>query len=329
MKKPAFCFYAVIFSVRLFALGGQESPSSPENNNGIVTIENFNHTATYSKVPERIIPLSAGEAEIFAALGLEDKIIEMSLGHNTLKDIIPEYADKLKNIKQVKEVSLEYLLALNPDFIFTPSYPFNVPAIGKYEDYEGNNIKLYVSEGTYVKNCTLENTYNDIINIGKIFKIEARAKALAEKLKSRTQAVIEKVKGTKPVRCFVFDSNSNDKYYSAGGTGLENHIITLCGGKNIFDDVERQFCAVSMEDIIARNPDVIIINQYEIAESGTHYQNDGQRKIDFLKSKKELSEVSAIKNNRFIIVPLIQVFPGLQNLDALETIAKGLHPDKF
>ena len=51
--------------------------------------------------------------------------------------------------------------------------------------------------------------------------------------------------------------------------------------------------------------------------------------MDFLKSKKELSGISAIKNNKFIIVPLIQLFPGLQNLNALETIAKGLHPELF
>jgi len=328
MKKICLSVLLFIFAVNIFAMGGQEDTSS-KSGSSLVKIENFNHTTEYSKVPERIISLSAGEAEMLAALGLEDKIIAVGLGHNTINDIMPEYRDKIKNKPMLKEVSLEYLLSLAPDFIVTTSYPFNLPAMGNYEDYVNNNVKLYVTEGTYVKNCTLQNTYNDIMNIGKIFKIEKRASALIEKMKQREKAVTEKLKNVKPVRCFVFDSNANDKYFSAGGTGLYNSLLKLAGGKNIFDDLDKQWGSVVIEEIIARNPDVILIDAYEISESGTHTKDDGQVKMDFLKSKKELSGISAIKNNKFIIVPLIQLFPGLQNLNALETIAKGLHPELF
>ena len=58
------------------------------------------------------------------------------------------------------------------------SYYFNLPSFGKYEDYTKNNINIYITEGTYVKNCTLVNTYNDIANLGKIFRVEKKAQSI-------------------------------------------------------------------------------------------------------------------------------------------------------
>jgi len=53
-----------------------------------------------------------------------------------------------------------------------------------------------------------------------------------------------------------------------------------------------------------------------------------KKAIDFLKSKKELSEVPAIKNNRFFAIPFTKVNTGLENLDYLEDLARFLHPEK-
>ena len=52
------------------------------------------------------------------------------------------------------------------------------PIFGTADDYKGNNINLYVPEGSYVKNGTIDNTYNDIRNLGKIFGKEDKAEEI-------------------------------------------------------------------------------------------------------------------------------------------------------
>jgi len=315
----------------MFAGGGKESESKKQEkaNQTAIVIDNFNHITEYTKIPERVLPLSLGEAEMLAALGLTDKIIAAGMGHDTLESILPEYRNLIQSKPIMKEISLEYILSLNPDFIFTTAFRFFLDGFGTYDDYKKNNVHIYVTEGSYTENCSLENTYNDILNIGAIFKVEQRAQSFVEKLKQREKTVAEKIKKVKPIKCCVFDSNEGNTLFTAGGTGLEHDIITRAGGTNIFASINQHFAPGSIEQIIKENPDVFIIHEYEIAESGTHYLNDGQQKINYLKNKKELAGVSAIKNNRFIVIPLCSVFPGVQNLNALETIAKGLHPESF
>ena len=52
------------------------------------------------------------------------------------------------------------------------------PIFGTADDDKGNNIHLYVPEGSYVKNGTIDNTYNDIRNLGKIFGKEDKAEEI-------------------------------------------------------------------------------------------------------------------------------------------------------
>ena len=333
MKKTVLAVLAFVSAVNLFAAGGKDTAKSDQKNGaGKIVIENFNHTTEYVKTPERIIALSMEQAEVLAALGLADKIIMLSEGNHSIKDVLPEYRDMLKNVPTInfENVNLEYFLSQAPDLMFISSYFFNLKQFGSFEDYKQNHIGIYVSEGSYVKSSTLENTYNDIMNLGKIFRVEKKAAALVEKLRVREKAIAEKIKNVKPVRCFVFDANNNEKYFTAGGGGLYNSLLKCAGGENIFGSVEKQFFSASLEQIIAENPEVIIVSAWGKDDSKDDpKKTDGQQKIDFLKSKKEFSEIPAVKNNRFIIVPLISAFAGVQNVDAIETIAQGLHPELF
>ncbi len=333
MKNKLFIIVMICFSAYIFAAGSQEQASSSETDSAVVKIENFNHTSEYTKAPERVVAVKLAEAELLAALDLEDKMVGFDTGHCIFEDLLPENQKKLKNVpiinSEINSISIETIISLEPDFLFTSAYRFNLASYGKYEDYNNNNINVYVTEGTYVPNATIENTYNDIRNLGKIFQLEEKADELVKSLQKREQAVIKKLEGVKPVKCFIFAGDNKDMIFTAGGPALQSSIVTAAGGENIFSNAKKQFLPVSIEEIIAANPDVIMINVFTVSEGGQNYENDGQRKIEILKSKKELSEISAIKNNNFILVPLISLFPGVQNVDALENIAKGLHPEVF
>lgn len=295
-----------------------------------VTIENYNRTVEFTEKPERVVVLTLNSAEIVAALGEADSIVAIARNCNTVEDILPEYYDDLKDCDFPDEVNngiptLESILSLDPDLVICNSYYFNAPQIfGTLEDYEENGIQFYITEGSYVTNCTIENTYNDIRNISAIFGKEDEAEALIDSMEERLETVATTVDGQESLRVMSFDSMNEDEFTVAGGVGLAQYLIEAAGGTNIFSDTDSQFLSVSIEEIIARDPEVIVIHAYTYLGD-----EDAQGKIDYLYNTAELSEVTAIKNNNIIVVPLFQVNPSIQNVDYVESLAAAMYPELF
>ena len=287
-----------------------------------LTLKSGNAEIVIEKMPEKAVVFGYENAEFMAALGLADKIAYFYGGHQTIDAVLPQYRDQLKDIKNLENdasiaPSLEHLLNYEPDVIILPSYMFFLEGFGTKEDYAQHNIPLYVLEGTYAPHCTIENTYNDIINVGKIFHKEAEAVQLVEQMKTRIAAVAEKMKDKKEVNVLAFDCELNGKLVTWGSTGLAHNLLTLAKGKNIFADIEKQFPHVSWEELVNSNPDLIIIDAYE-------NDNGGQAKVDMLKSNPLTAELDAVKNDRFLIIPLFSIFPGLQNVNAVENISDAI-----
>lgn len=335
MKKRGIFLALVLVFVSMIGCGAsseksQNRPTEPSKTEGYsVTIDNFNKSTTFEKAPDSVIVLSYNSAEILSALGVADKIIALQEGHNTVMDVLEEYRAALEDVPKPEEIdikggvpTLENMLALHPDLIVTNSYYFNVPTFGKVEDYEQNHTKLYITEGSYVENATVDNTYNDIVHLGRIFDVEDKAVALVDEMKAKIEGTNKKVRDLEPVRAMIFDSERNNTPFVAGGSGSPQNILQLAGGENIFADIEMQYSGTTWEEIIDRDPDAIVIIKYAEAD-------DAEKKIDKMKAMPELANVSAVKNDRFIIVPLNAVFPGIQNVNAVEIIAEGLHPEVF
>lgn len=113
-------------------------------------------------------------------------------------------------------------------------------------------------------------------------------------MKEKIDKVGETVSGQSPLSVMSFDSFDEDGFTVSGGTGLVQNLIELAGGKNAFEDSDKQFA-----------------------------------KVDKLMNTPELAEVSAVKNNNIVIVPLFQVNPSLQNANYVETVASAMYPELF
>lgn len=201
------------------------------------------------------------------------------------------------------------------------SYSFYARSVGTPEDFDAAGVKIYATEGTYYKDATFENIYNDILNIGKIFRVEERAEELVAQLRERAEAVEEKVGGLEPVSVFYFDSDTGGgvDMSTIGNTGLQSLMVQMAGGENIFGDVEGQFITVSWEDVVDLNPDYIIVCDY-------YGEGYAEEKIEGLKTNPATMEMDAVKYDRFIIVPGLAMFPSLECMDAVELMTEGLHP---
>ena len=331
MKKVLSLVLSLAVMVSITGCGSGDKSVSGENVDSkykAVTIENYNLSTEYTEKPDSVICLTLNSAEMLAALGEADSIIGVAQNFNSVEDVLPAHQDALANISYPEELNngvptLENVIALNPDLMATNSYYFNVPTFGKAEDYKTNGINLYVTEGTYETEISMQNTYNDIINLGKIFGKEEDAIILTDKMKDLVTKTNKKVADSEPVRVMSLDSKVKELYAVAAGDGLVEDMITLAGGKNVISDVKGQFSQIALEEIITRDPEVIIIHEYSTIE------NDAQNKIDLLKNTPELAEVSAIKNNNFLVVSLFSINPSIQNANVVEEMAKKFHPEAF
>ena len=218
------------------------------------------------------------------------------------RDVLPEYQETVAAMPFITEglnsgtPNLETVLDQDPDFVLGTYYNFFPVNCGAPEDYEAAGANVYAQEGTYVAGATLENTYNDILNLGQIFHVEERAQELVAEMRAQADEITTKLAETEPVSTFVYDSGEGTML-SIGGVGLENELLTLAGGANIFADQESRYFDASIENIIEANPSAIIVYDYSISA-------DSEQKIEYLKSLSELSEVDAIKNDKIIVLPI-------------------------
>lgn len=293
----------------------KEASEDSEKDGGEVVIENFGVTTVYDKAPERLVPLSYDAAQTLVALGLEDKIVGVATAEGSYTDCLPEYQDKLSKLDVIVDgtPNFETLLSKNPDFVYATIYTFGKYGVAPVEDFQKENIKFYCINGTYSEKPSINDIYKDIEDLGKIFRKEDEAKKLIESLKEREKALKDKVVAT-PLKVMAFDGG--EKTAMTCGQGIENEIIKLAGGNNIFSDLENAFEEVSWEEVTKRNPDIILIHSYDQGvTSGTV-----DEKINILKNNPALKNVTAIKDGNFVVVKLMEVFPGLQVFDAAERL---------
>ncbi len=316
IKKISLFMLSACISVALFGCSGKDkAKNNSETASKQVVIENFGVKTEYDKAPEKVVPLSYDAAQTLVALGLEDKIVGVATAEGSYKDCLPEYQDKLSKLKVIVEgtPNFETLLSKSPDFVYATVYTFGKHGVAPVEDFQKENIKFYCINGTFSKKPAIKDIYKDIEDLGKIFRKESQAEKLIDSLKQREKALKDKTKAT-PIKVMAYDGG--EKMAMTSGQGIENEIISLAGGNNIFSDLKNSFEEVSWEDVAKRNPDIILVHSYDQGDtSGTV-----EEKINSLKKNPALKNVTAIKNNNFVVVKLVEVFPGLQVFDAADRL---------
>lgn len=281
-----------------------------------MTFDNYGREVTITKKPQKVLTLGPNCTELFAALGLGDYVVGRSLINHS-RGPLPEYADVVDNIPELNYSSAtrEAILTSGADFIYALDWEISDEGCN-IEEVESYGMNVYVNSAT-----TLEEQYQEILDIGKIFGVEETAEAFVEDQKTRIAAVQEKVKDQEPVKVLVYDSG-NDGVFTCSGTNFESLLVGFAGGDNIFKDLnEKQWVTVSYEEVLARNPDVILIHDYDSPSV--------EEKIQEIKSNPTLSQLDCVKNERFATITLESVLAGDRMAYAVESMASEFYPELF
>ncbi|MDA0769781.1 MAG: ABC transporter substrate-binding protein [Chloroflexi bacterium] len=287
-----------------------------------VTIENCGITFTYEAPPERAVTMNQHVTELMLALELQDHMV----GTAYIDDfILPEFQDAYESIEVLAEEypSREVLLNAEPDFIYGGfSSSFDDLNAGSQEGLMTLGIDSYLTHAVCDEGPdTMEDVYADIMNMGAIFGVPERAAALVTSIKGDLQAIRSSIGVVgEPVRAFLYDSG-DDAPYTPVCCGLVTPLIEEAGGTNVFDDVEGRWSTVSWEEVIDRDPEVIILTDA--------VWSTAEEKIELLNNSPVLSQIAAVQNERFVILKFSSLVPGIRNQTAIRLIAEGLYPEKF
>ena len=316
MKKIISLLIALCLALSLYAAFAEEAYEP-------VTIENGDRTLTFTEMPKAVLCCHLYAAENMVMLGLADKIVAKNVPTNAAEVPLEELADAFENIPEI-ERSHENAVASGADLVIGQVSAFRENSWGAYEMFESKGINCYTISGTIAEDETVENIYEDIRALGAIFKVEDKAEEVIADMQARIDAVQAKVSdvadGDKPV-VFVMDSNNGNEIYTTS-KGLQSNLIELAGGINATRNMaDSRWFTTSVEVIVDTNPDIIIFNDY-----GTETIEE---KLAFINENPALSEVPAVKNQNYIIIPLVAVMQDVRAASACETFAKAFYPERF
>jgi iron complex transport system substrate-binding protein len=263
-----------------------------------------------AKAPQKIISLGATDSEILGALNVSSRVI----GVDVFTDYPADIAAKPKMTDENGRPNIEQIVALQPDLVLT--YGGEVADADRALEQAHLNV-------VDLPAVNLTESLKEIRLVGQLVHQESTANALVSSLIKRVNVVKAKVKGHATVSVYMeADDSTPGKPYVFGGGSFGDEIISDAGGANIFaaNKTNGGYPQVGDEAIIAANPQVIIL---------TEDPNYGGNPADVAK-RPGYSGVAAVQNSRvFQLSTDLFQRAGPRAVDALEQLAKLLHPDLF
>jgi len=282
----------------------EELPQFP-----LTIVDDLGREMQIAELPQRIVSLAPSNTEIIYALGLEDKLV----GTTDYCDY-PEAAKSKPRVSGYSTPNLEKVVSVQPDLILAESIHEKtaLPAMEKL------GLTVIVMSAKSV-----DTVLNDIKLVGQVNgKIKAAA-MLVDSLNARIQAVVSRTNTFTPEqRLKVLYVVWHEPIWTMGRETFINDLIWKAGGVNIFADDFEKSRVVSLESIIEKNPQVIIISG--MGTTGDLIYNN-------IVKETRLAGVDAMLNNRVYKISDANLIerPGPRIVDGLEEIAKLLHPEIF
>ncbi|WP_395452779.1 ABC transporter substrate-binding protein [Azospirillum melinis] len=316
--------FTPVFALALaLQAGGALAQSYP------VEVANCFETARFAAAPKRPMVHDTNMTQTMLDLGLADRLAAVSGIEGVEHRLVapPGVVAALPRLPD-RSPTLEAVLSVNPDFLFAGwSYGFNearglTPA---------RLAEMGVATYTLRESCIrigprepigMDTLYADLLALGAIFGVTERAEAMVADFRRRVAAVTERVGGAadRPRVIYCDQCHTDAAPLSVGREGMTSLLMELAGGRNIFDDIPDSYVRVSWEEMVRRDPQWIIVSAHRIPAEDA---------IRHLTSAPQLADVEAVRKRQFIVLTYAEQTPSTRNVEALERMARTLHPERF
>ena len=306
-KFTPFLFILVFTLILLSACSSQpETTSTPQSS----TIEDgLGRELTLDEPAQRVVSLAPSNTEILFAVGAGDQVIG--------RDEFSDYPDQANTLPSVGggfgDYNLEAIVDLEPDLVLAAE--INTPEQVRALEDLGLTV-FFLSNPT-----SLEEMYRNLLAVATLTGHESETEKLVDELRERVTQVEKGIESAEdqPTAFYELDATDPSAPWTAGSGTFINTLITMAGGANIASDMEGQYLQISVEELLVRDPQVILLGDavYGVTEES-------------LSERPGWNNISAMVNGRiYTFDDNLVSRPGPRLVDGLEQLARLLHPDLF
>ena len=269
----------------------------------IVVTDDTGAKVRLKRPAQRIVVLSPSGAECLFHVGAGQQIV------GVVQQVdFPAAAAKLPRVGSFSNPDVERIFALRPDLI--------VSTFGNPKPLADRLRRRKVA--VYTQNpSTVDGVLKNLRDLGKLTGRSAEASRRVRRLQVRLDRVARKVKGRKGVRSLVLLSE-RPPLYVAGKASHIHDALRIAGGDNVAGDLANPYPTLSAEKLIVSKPQVIFL------------PDATADRIRFAKTRPGIRATPAAKQNRILTIPgdWLQR-PGPRLVDAIERMARALHPEAY
>ena len=293
--RPIVARACALVTLWLFAIAANGAVSVVDDTGAIVTL---------TAPAKRIVTLAPHAAELVFAAGAGASIVGVIKGSD-----FPAAVGNLPVIGDAVALDLERIVMLAPDLIVT--WPWTTPE--QTERLRARGIAVFEADAREVPGIA-----DDVERIGALAGTASVARANAAALRERVAHIVRggdagpiSARPSSPLR--VFYQVSDLPIFTLGGHHLVSKAIAQCGGRNVFDALTIPAPQVSVEAVLAADPEVIV--------AGT----DGAKPPRWLDAWRSWSSVDAVRRGALYPVDANLLHrPGPRFIDGIAQLCGAL-----
>jgi ABC-type Fe3+-hydroxamate transport system substrate-binding protein len=264
-----------------------------------VLTDETGRTVTVPDHPHRVVCLLPSITDTVFALGSGDDVVAVS-DYTTH----PPEALKKPSIGGLVKPSIETILSFHPDLVLGMSIPGATETAAQLQNV-GVPVYLVDPHG-------LSGILRSVGSVGEALNRMPEAAALNASLSKRIEAVRARSAGKPAPRVLV--PVWYDPIITIGKNAFISQIVETAGAKSVTDDLLPDWPEVSMETVVTRAPEALVLIR------------GGKLSIEMLQKRPGWSSLPAIQSGKVYYVDTGIQEPSPVAIDALEELAREFHP---
>ncbi len=275
----------------------------------IILVDGLDREVTLDKPAQQIVSLAPSNTEILFAIGAGEQVIG--------RDEFSDYPDQATSLPSVGggfgDYNLEAIVDLEPDLVLAAE--INTPE--QVISLENLGLTVYLLPNP----TTLEEMYENLFTVAELTAHVPETEEIVTNLRSRVSKIESLIETAEhqPTTLYELDATDPSAPWTAGSGTFINTLITMAGGVNIASDLEGQYLQISIEELLVRDPQVILLGDAAFGVTS-----------ESLVERTGWSNISAVVNDKiYSFDDNLVSRPGPRLVDGLEELASLLHPDLF
>jgi iron complex transport system substrate-binding protein len=310
MKRSLSALGIVVVVFAAFLTGCSQSQEAGEEiSAGMTLVDGLGREVSLAQPAQKIVSLAPSITEILYAIGAGDQIV----GREDFSNY-PEEALALPSVGgSFGELNTEAILALEPDLVLAAP----ITTAEQVQAMEELGITVFMLDNP----VEFEGVYEMLRTAAQLTGKEIETEGLIDSLQGRVYVITETIAAaeTTPLVFYELDSTEPSAPWTSGQGTFIDTLITLAGGSNLGAEFEGAWVQVSAEDLVAKNPDVIILGD---SIWGVTPEDVGVR--------PGWEAIAAVQEGQ--VYPFnddMASRPGPRLVDGLEELARLIHPELF